>query len=199
MARYTHLTVESHAGQDCCIARGVGVYTDAGKLRQVDWTAQFPFTDSRYRTLEYARLVVFDFAPHDGNAYQAARGWIAPRDSEAGCLPWAWHCTGTLMHQGTIYQVQCCIELNWAVDAALFQDAQLDFGLVQPARSVIDVSTQLPAHPQIDAPRDDWFRWFHYATDELGFKVSLKDLANLMGLSHSRVRHLHAEYQAEYN
>ena len=47
--------------------------------------------------------------------------------------------------------------------------------------------------------RDDWFRWFHNATDELGFKISLKDLSNLMGLSHSRVRHLHAEYQAEYN
>jgi len=55
-----------------------------------------------------------------------------------------------------------------------------------------------PPHPPLDASHDEWFNWFHLITDELGFKMNLKELALKMGLSHDYVRHLHMDYMAEH-
>ena len=197
-AQETQLAVSSDAEQTHTVAHGTGVYTEAGRLRQVNWHARFPIVDRRCQALRHARLVAFDLAPHDGDACLDDAAWIESRYEESHQLPWDWRCTGTAMHRGTVYQVQCCIELRWPVDVAILRDAQLDFELVQPVKSPLALETQLPEHPRINAPHDDWFRWYHYVTDELGFQRTLKDLAESMGLSHSRVKHLHADYQAEH-
>lgn len=193
-----HLSVACDAEQKHTVAHGVGVYTEAGRLRQVNWCARFPVVDRCCQALRHACLVTFDLTPHDGDACLGDTAWIEPRYEESHHLPWDWHCVSTTMHRGMVYQVRCCIELRWPVDVSILQDARLDFEFVQPVKTPATHETQLPESPKKGAPHDDWFRWYHYITDELGFQHTLRDLAESMGFSHSHVKHLHADYQAEH-
>ncbi|MCP4542460.1 MAG: hypothetical protein GY832_35500 [Chloroflexi bacterium] len=54
--------------------------------------------------------------------------------------------------------------------------------------------------PPVDenAPRDIWFHWYHYVTDRQKYKMTLKELAPMMGLAYSTLKKPHAAYQAEY-
>ncbi|MBN1889462.1 MAG: hypothetical protein JW850_15820 [Thermoflexales bacterium] len=62
-----------------------------------------------------------------------------------------------------------------------------------------NASRVMPAPPPMNAPHDDWFRWYHIATDDIGYRMTLKDLADKMGLSHNYTRRLHSEYMAQHH
>ena len=51
-----------------------------------------------------------------------------------------------------------------------------------------------PEKPAKDAPRDQWFDYYHQMKG-IGFKYTLNDLASDLGLSHGHVRDLHILYK----
>jgi len=54
-----------------------------------------------------------------------------------------------------------------------------------------------PELPSLDAPKDAWFDWYHRVKD-LGYKITLRDLADEWGYGYDYVRQMHAEYQGEH-
>lgn len=50
----------------------------------------------------------------------------------------------------------------------------------------------------MDASHDAWFDWYHKITDDLSYKMTLRELAIEMGLSYDYVRQLHSHYMAEH-
>lgn len=54
-----------------------------------------------------------------------------------------------------------------------------------------------PDPPKPDAPDRVFFEWYYHITEELGYKVTLKDLATEMGKSHGTVRRKYPHFKKQ--